>query len=51
MVTSGVTGQLKVKMFDILGLVASASKISMLTLAPLGGGPKGPPLWFVANSS
>ena len=22
-----------------------------LTLAPLGGGPKGPPLWFFANSS
>ena len=35
-VTSDVTGQVKVKMFDISGLVTSASKISMLTRAPLG---------------
>ena len=30
-VTSDVTGQVKVKMFDISGLVTSASKISMLS--------------------
>ena len=30
-VTSDVTGQVKVKMFDILGLVISASKIAMLS--------------------
>ena len=35
-VTSDVTGQVKVKMFDISGLVTSASKIAMLTRAPLG---------------
>ena len=30
-VTSDVTGQVKVKMFDISGLVTSASKIAMLS--------------------
>ena len=30
-VTSDITGQVKVKMFDISGLVTSASKISMLS--------------------
>ena len=35
-VTDNVTGQVKVRILNLSGLVTSASKISMLTRAPLG---------------
>ena len=37
-VTDDVTGQVKVNIFVFSGLMSLASKISMLTLAPLGSG-------------
>ena len=45
-VTDDFTGQVKSRIFGFSGLVTSASKISMLTRAPLGGGLFRAPLSF-----